>query len=140
LKIQHVPGKLHTLADLLSRPPGVDRGDADNENMTLLHPDTFIRLSTTEDPKDKWRELEQQIGVAQQKYPAEIVKWIKHHQAVMNHPHNDDKLRYWHVQGKIAIPPDNTLKKEILHRFHDLETRGHQGRNPTITAVCQHFW
>jgi hypothetical protein len=45
------------LADLLSRLPGVDKGDADNENMTLLHPDTFIRLSTTEDPKDEWWEL-----------------------------------------------------------------------------------
>jgi hypothetical protein len=54
LKIQHVPGKLHTSEDLLSRPLGVDRGNADNENMTLLHPDTFIRLSTTEDPKDEW--------------------------------------------------------------------------------------
>jgi hypothetical protein len=140
LKIQHIPGKLHTSADLLSRPPGVDKGDTDNENMTLLHPDTFIRLSTTKDPKDKWRELEQQIGTAQRKHPPEIVQWIKHHQVTMNHSHNSNNLRHWHVQGKIAVPPDDTLKKEILHRFHNLETRGHQGQVPTITVVCQHFW
>jgi hypothetical protein len=140
LKIQHVPGKLHTSADLLSRPLGVDRGDTDNENMTLLHPDMFIRLSTTEDPKDEWWELEQQIGVTQRKYPTEIARWIKHHQAAMTHSHNDENLRHWRVQGRIAIPPDDTLKKEILHRFHDLEIRGHQGRDPTIAIIRRHFW
>jgi hypothetical protein len=78
--------------------------------------------------------------VAQQKYPPKIVKWIKHHQAAMSHLHNDSNLKHWHIQGRIAVPPDNTLKKEILHRFHDLETRGHQGRDPTIAVVCRHFW
>ena len=140
LKIQHVPGKLHTSADLLSRPPGVDRGETDNQDITLLQPDAFIRLSSTEEPKDKWWELERWIGTAQQKYPAEIAEWIKHHQAVMNYSHNDNNLKHWRVRGKIAVPPDDIRKKEILHQFHDLEIRGHQGRDPTITAVCQHFW
>jgi hypothetical protein len=42
LKIQHVPGKLHTSADLLSRPPGVDKGETDNQDITLLQPDAFV--------------------------------------------------------------------------------------------------
>jgi hypothetical protein len=140
LKIQHVPGKLHTSADLLSRPPGVDRGETDNQDLTLLHPDAFIRLSTTEDPKDEWWELERRIGTTQRKYPAEIAGWIKRHKAAMTHSHNDNNLKHWRVQGKIAVPPDDTLKKEILHRFHDLEIRGHPGRDPTITIIRQHFW
>jgi hypothetical protein len=72
----------------------------------------------------------------QRKYPAEIVDWIKHHKAVMNYLHNDGNLKHWRIQERIAIPPDDTLKKEVLHRFHDLETRGHQGRDPTIAAIC----
>jgi hypothetical protein len=76
----------------------------------------------------------------QRKYPAEIAGWIKRHQATMTHSHNDDNLKHWHVQGRIAVPPDDTLKKEILHRFHDLEIRGHPGRDPTITTVRRHFW
>jgi hypothetical protein len=83
--------------------------------MTLLHPDAFIRQSTTEEPKDKWRELERRIGKAQQKYPAEITKWIKHHKAVMNYPHSNGNLKHWRIQERIAIPPDDTLKKEVLH-------------------------
>jgi hypothetical protein len=51
----------------------------------------------------------------QRKYPAEIAKWIKRHKATMTHSHNDDNLKHWRVQGRIAVPPDNTLKKEILH-------------------------
>jgi hypothetical protein len=140
LKIQHVPGKLHTSADLLSRPPGVDRGETDNQDITLLHPDTFVGLTTTEDPKDEWWGLEQQIGEAQQKYPAEIMQWIKCHRATKGHSHNSRDLKHWCVQGRIAVPPDDTLKKEILHRFHDLEIRGHPGRDPTTTTICRHFW
>jgi hypothetical protein len=140
LKIQHMPGKLHTSADLLSRPPGVDRGETDNQDVTLLNPDAFIGLTTTEDPKDEWWELEQQIGRAQRKHPAEIMQWIKRHQATKDHPRNHGDLKYWHVQGKIAVPPDNTLKKEILYRFHDLEIRGHPGRDPTTATICRHFW
>ena len=135
-----MPGKLHTSADLLSRPPGVDRGETDNQDLTLLHPDAFIRPTTIEDPKDKWWELEQQIGEAQRKHPAEITQWIKRHRATKDHSHNSGDLRYWHVQGRIAVPPDDTLKKEILRRFHDLEIRGHPGRDPTITIIRQHFW
>jgi hypothetical protein len=58
----------------------------------------------------------------------------------MTHSHNDDNLKHWCVQGRIAVPPDDTLKKEILHRFHDLEIRGHPGRDPTITTIRRHFW
>jgi hypothetical protein len=140
LKIQHVPGKLYTSADLLSRPPGVDRGETDNQDITLLDPDAFIGLATTEAPKDKWWELEQQIGRAQRKHPAEIMQWIKHHQATKDHPRNHRDLKHWHVQGKIAVPPDDTLKKEILYRFHDLEIRGHPGRDPTTATIRRHFW
>jgi hypothetical protein len=122
-----VPGKLHTLADLLSRPPGVDRGETDNQDITLLDPDTFIGLTTTEDPKDEWWELEQQIGDAQWKHPAEVTQWIKHYQATKDPSHNSRDLKHWRVQGKIAVPPNDTLKREILHRFHDLEIRGHPG-------------
>jgi hypothetical protein len=135
-----MPGKLHTLADLLSRPPGVDRGETDNQDITLLHPDTFIRPTTTEDPKDEWWGLEQRIGETQRKYPAEVTQWIKRHRATKDHSHDSRDPKHWHVQGRIAVPSDNTLKKEILHRFHNLEIRGHPGRDPTIATICRHFW
>ncbi len=40
--IKHVPGKINTPADKLSRPANADQGQDDNENQTLLKPELFI--------------------------------------------------------------------------------------------------
>ncbi len=46
--IKHVPGKINTPADELSRPPNVDQGQDDNENQMLLKPELFVkRIFTT---------------------------------------------------------------------------------------------
>jgi hypothetical protein len=44
-KLQHVPGKLHTAADALSRPPDADEGKDDNQQMTMIPKAAFIRLA-----------------------------------------------------------------------------------------------
>jgi RNase H-like domain found in reverse transcriptase len=43
-RLQHVPGKLHTAADTLSRPTGADEGKDDNQQMTMIPEAAFIRL------------------------------------------------------------------------------------------------
>jgi RNase H-like domain found in reverse transcriptase len=43
-KLQHVPGKLHTAADTLSRPPGANEGKDNNQQMTMIPEAAFIRL------------------------------------------------------------------------------------------------
>ncbi len=40
--IKHVPGKINTLADELSRPANVNQGQDNNKNQTLLKPELFI--------------------------------------------------------------------------------------------------
>ena len=42
LKIQHVPGKLHTTPDMLSRWPDMNKEEKDNQDLVLLPPKTFI--------------------------------------------------------------------------------------------------
>jgi hypothetical protein len=42
LLIKHVPGKLHATPDILSRPPGMDKGEDDNQDMILLPKKSFI--------------------------------------------------------------------------------------------------
>jgi hypothetical protein len=44
-KLQHIPGKLHTTADALSRPTGADKGKDDNQQMTMIPEAAFIRLA-----------------------------------------------------------------------------------------------
>ena len=42
--------------------------------------------------------------------------------------------------GKIVVPPDEVLKRQILRRNHDTPTRGHPGRDRTIDLLERHFW
>ena len=59
LVIKHVPGKIHAAADMLSRPPGVDKGEDDNTDITLLPEPIFVRLADKPDPK--WTSIEEQV-------------------------------------------------------------------------------
>ncbi len=43
--IKHIPGKINTPADELSRPPNSDQGDDDNRDQTLLEPKLFINTT-----------------------------------------------------------------------------------------------
>ena len=73
LKIKHVPGKLHTAADMLSRPPNADKGEKDNQNLTLLPPELFICL--TIDLPEEWLEMEWDIQKMQRRFVPLINKW-----------------------------------------------------------------
>jgi RNase H-like domain found in reverse transcriptase len=44
-KLQHVPGKLHTAADALSRPVGAEEGKDNNQQMTMIPKAAFMRLA-----------------------------------------------------------------------------------------------
>jgi hypothetical protein len=43
--IKHVPGKIHVAADMLSRPPGVNTGTTDNQDIIVLPDKLFIRYT-----------------------------------------------------------------------------------------------
>src|SRR6266478_4521410 len=45
--IKHIPGKINTPADELSRPPNANQGQDDNEDQTLLKPELFINATKT---------------------------------------------------------------------------------------------
>jgi hypothetical protein len=49
-EIQHIPGKTNITADVLSRPPGVDQREGDNQQVTMLPSAKFIKAATTKKP------------------------------------------------------------------------------------------
>jgi hypothetical protein len=48
-EIQHVPGKANIPADVLSRPPGVDQGEKDNQQITILPLYHFVNMIRMEE-------------------------------------------------------------------------------------------
>ena len=70
LTIKHLPGKIHTAPNMLSRPPGVDQGKQDNTNIVLLPPSMFITTTTMQDDV-----LKTKVKEAQQKQKEEMKLW-----------------------------------------------------------------
>jgi hypothetical protein len=131
LQIKHVPGKLHAAPDMLSRPPNADKGDEDNQNLTLLPSQLFIRSMT--DPALDWEALKREIQKAQRRHPLLIKDWTVKY-ALQNKDNVWLKGRQW------VIPPEEPLRRLILQRHHDLPTKGHPGRDWTIQEVERSFW
>jgi hypothetical protein len=48
--LEHVPGKNHTAADALLRPPGCDEGKDDNQDIRMLSEDAFVRVMDEDSP------------------------------------------------------------------------------------------
>ena len=102
LMIKHMPGKIHMAPDMLSQPHGVDHGEMDNSNITVLPPAIFITsVSTQEDA------LKQKVRKAQQKQRAKMKLWCNT-QGVR-------KLPKGYTQGwRMAVPSGLVLRHKVL--------------------------
>ena len=138
LLIKHIPGKLHTAPDMLSCPPGTDKGELDNQDVTLLPPDSFIRLTLEED--QEIIDLERSIVAAQKKHPRLLECWQKTKQVSDRHASYTMELMACKNGLQAAIPPEDLLKREILRIYHDSIAAGHPGRDQTYENIAKWYW
>jgi RNase H-like domain found in reverse transcriptase/Reverse transcriptase (RNA-dependent DNA polymerase) len=103
-KIEHVPGKLHTAADALSRPPDANQDKDDNEAMIMIPEAAFIKVADEDSP----RSLESHIIQAQNRHQSIMKAWeaqtpLQRYQTIEG--------PMWKTQNsqKLAIPPDPDL-------------------------------
>ena len=52
-EILYVPGKTNTPPDVLSRPPGADKGETDNKDVIVLPGDKFVTATIATTPEGK---------------------------------------------------------------------------------------
>jgi hypothetical protein len=78
-KIQHVPEKTNIPADILSRPPDVDRGEKDNQQITIFSPHRFINAIT----------IEEEPSTDQKK----ALMLLTHDHPTAGHPGRDETIR-----------------------------------------------
>ena len=108
LVIKHVPGKIHAAADMLSRPPGVDKGEDDNMDVMLLPEPIFVRLADKPDPK--WTSIEERVQQEQQKQPQLMKEWRNCYQLEFVKLAMELTIRLWKHEGKMVFPPNDKLK------------------------------
>ena len=131
LRIKHIPGKLHAAPDMLSCSPNADKGEEDNQDLTLLPLQLFIWTNT--EPAAEWETLVRTIEEAQSWHPLLMKDWSRKY-----------KLKYeanlWKKEGRIVVLPDEKLLWLITQRHHDLPIKGHPGQDWTIQEVEWSFW
>ena len=128
LTIKHVPGKIHTAPDMLSRPPGTDQGKLDNTNIVLLPPMLFIATAEVQDNM-----LKAKVKETQQKQKEEMELWCDTHRV--------HKLPEGYAKGwRLVVPSGLVLRQELMVQFHNSPTAGHPGQDNTLALVAQHYW
>ena len=128
LIIKHVPGKIYTAPDMLSRPPGADQGKQDNMDIVLLPPSLFIVTAKARDDM-----LKAKVKEAQQKQKAEMELWCDTHR-VQKLPEGYTK------EWRLAVPSGLVLRQELMAQFHNSPTMGHPGRDNMLALISQHYW
>ena len=138
LVIKHVPGKIHAAADMLSRPPGVDKGEDDNTDITLLPEPIFVRLADEPDPR--WTSIEERVRQEQQRQPQLMKEWRDQYQLEFVKSAMEPSIRLWKHEGKMVFPPNDKLKRDLLRLIHDKPTAAHVGRDWTIYTAKRVAW
>jgi hypothetical protein len=117
--IKHLPGKKNTLADALSRRPDLIPEGKDNENLIALPTEHFINFLS--------EELMDQISNNTNKI-----------ETTDCYTTDNNIYKY---QGRIVIPDDPNIKKQVLMNTHDHETSAHPRIAETIWKVSREvYW
>jgi RNase H-like domain found in reverse transcriptase/Integrase zinc binding domain len=135
-KLQHVPGKLHTAADALSRPAGADEGKEDNQQMTMIPEAAFIRLMGPNSDGS----IEHTIAIIQNHNRSLMEEWIGIYP--IERIDNPGEPFWRDTKGhRLVIPPDQGLKRELMNIWHEGTINGHPGRDETIRCINrEYFW
>jgi hypothetical protein len=124
-RIVHVQGKNNTPTDALSRPNEDDR-QQEERKITLLPSETFLNLADTRNEDS----LEYLLAREQKEHS----EWLKEQEG-----QHDEGTTLWTLEdGRPIVPPSDTLKKRIMHAYHN-GLIGHPGRDKTTRKVLGRF-
>src|SRR6202000_2817595 len=141
----HKRAKKHVAPDALTRRSGEEVKDAeDNKDVVMLKPEHFLQVATSslesreESLENHIRQsAEKEVEVLQQlqklkttglrKLLNRLIEWEE-----------EDGLVYH--KGKLYVPLDVELRRDIIRSCHDAPAAGHLGRTGTLELVDCHYW
>jgi hypothetical protein len=111
-EIRHIKGTANGRADALSRRPDYDQGQEDNQNITVLPEQIFVRamevlpnlMAQEENMLKPWIDPHQ----------------LKKHQGI------------WYKDGRQVVTGNIEAKRQLIQSHHDSPVHGHPGINKTI--------
>ena len=143
--LHHRPGKNSMKPDALSRRPDHGKGENDNDNVILLKPAYFKiqalkqghALLNGDEPKllkeiRNAKELDESVVKAVEEMKKSNVRriegqeWSQEQGLIL-------------FQGKVYVPKDPNLRKQIVELHHDSLMAGHPGRWKTLELVSRNY-
>jgi transposase InsO family protein len=129
--LHHKPGKTNQKADLLSRRADHETGEKDNENVTMLKPETFWKVELVSEDDDflarSRRRHANRDAIVTKKLILKEKGWAE-----------ADNLVMW--KGRVYIPIDRKLREDIIRKHHDSTLAGHPGRYKTHELITRDYW
>jgi len=167
--IQLTPGKRNTAADFLSRHPKVDKGESDNHQVTIFPASKFVDSHFIIPPDVQgeapmshqvppplpqpshlrvfdidsiYGSLDDEVTALQWEYRPLMKDWEKQHgvttHSLLKLPQGE--IPGWRKDGKLVIPLNLTLKREIMRVVHEGLITGHPGCDETIAQTQRNYW
>jgi hypothetical protein len=119
-EIRHIKGTANGRADALSRRPDYDQGQEDNQNVTVLPEQVFVRA------------MEVLLDIPSQEESV-LKPWIDPHQLKQHHGR-------WYKDGRQVVTGNIKDKRHIIQSHHDTPVHGHLGISKTIQLTERLYW
>jgi hypothetical protein len=119
-EIRHIKGTANGRADALSRRLDYDQGQEDNQNITVLPEQVFVRA------------MEVLPDIPSQEESV-LKPWIDPHQLKQHHG-------IWYKDGRQVVTGDIKDKRHIIQTHHDTPVHGHPGISKTIQLTERLYW
>ena len=145
--IRHRPGSLGGKPDALSRRADLQPDGEDNAGRVLLTPEMFYAKAMQRGMLQVHgdQDLLQRIRDSDS-YDEDLVDAIEAARVHGPNPLKKD-LADWDVedglilfQGKVYVPKDNAIRRDIVKIYHDSLPAGHPGRWKTYELVSRNYW
>ena len=126
IKLVHIPGTKNTHADALSRRPDYDTGDNNNQDVTVLPKELFVRANQDSN-EDIWS------YTARNTNNLLAATWAEAHNLT-------NREGRWWKNERLVVAGGNDLKRGVIRFHHDLPSAGHPGISNTTALVSRDYW
>ena len=130
--LTHIPGKQNSKADILSRRPGTETGQNDNDDTILLPESLFISAITQIEPIEF---LPQILRAGSNRDPF-IKKALEKGNPEVEIAEDGSIL----FRNLVYVPVDRNLRADVIAHHHDTRMSGHYGENKTIERITRNYW
>jgi hypothetical protein len=144
--LHHRPGKQSGKPDALSRRPDHGKGEDDNTDVVMLQPHMFhihalrrghVLLTGIEGDLLRKIRAAKDLDETVVKAMEELRKSVERGLVSEEWSEEQGLILY---RGKVYVPKDMNLRRQLVEAHHDTPVAGHPGRWKTLELVTRNYW